>query len=853
MLGIEESHVDLELDRCKIPKNLNRDLLKSRLSQEAEILLSGVDDSKNDFLIYTHSKKQKNPDVKEIDLLNYVDSILNDIQLKGFDTQNCVDTDLKFKIKKIILLLYRRRNGQGIKKYDEDAIRILVYECWYADHLHRMRSPRKSGELYSRSHLFGSVENAICDAGLTGLATLIAVLRHDDFEDLPIHKPHRDRSKLLCDQLYTPDFKNAATIDKKERILAQVAEIVTVLTNLKENEGDDFYKFLLAINKKGIRAAIVRLFERTHNIDTLKGHANEEKQRRIAYRTINIHSRIARSLKLSRVLEHLLQGCFAEFNPQALQNFLNLQNSRIEEHLGVDIKQSKLYQKLQVIGETFTEIDSIRINPISFVNYLDSRKLTDEDPFEKIESWDPLFEVLISVNERAQIDDIKYLVLGILNRGLKHRSYVEFKEASPNEVPYQGVILGIYNKAFGGRVKIRINDKKSEARKIRGVLASGPDSDAPESFYDAIGEIIDTTKKNIKKKVGDISDDADFPVYEAIERKLKPAITVMSKDNNPIELPIGSKAIDFAAKIPYDFFGRYSYAMVRKGPMSKARPLKPFDYLSEGDVVEIVLVNEDGSGSKVDLGWLCFANPSTLLRLRKFFNKENNSNPERGTMRREEYYKRIAELFGIRKVSDLKRILVNLRGNYQMVIFKEKADHHLKNLRKMMESHDPKLQVPERALESATQKSRNANEKYDILMSRLDKDFGSGRLNSLELLSSSIDHNEIFKLVIELPNKAGMLHELSQEFKRDHVNIVNINQTNKEDGSSEITLDIKMEDDKFGTNKAYDLLKCLFRINYDFPVRVISDQFRRLVPKTAKPEKRKPSTISDVKSEEPEQ
>jgi guanosine-3',5'-bis(diphosphate) 3'-pyrophosphohydrolase len=71
--------------------------------------------------------------------------------------------------------------------------------------------------------------------------------------------------------------------------------------------------------QKDIRVAIIKLFDRLHNMETLGYHGNSEKERSIAKETLDVHVKIAAKLGLFQVKYDLEQYSLPYFDPKAFQ------------------------------------------------------------------------------------------------------------------------------------------------------------------------------------------------------------------------------------------------------------------------------------------------------------------------------------------------------------------------------------------------------------------------------------------------------------------------------------------------------------------------------------------------------
>ncbi len=241
-------------------------------------------------------------------VMEQIDGILDSIVARGLDTHNKVDHGLRTWAKKIILLANRRRLIQGYPAFSQASLVMLTHEIWYTDHLH-FQHVRKTGESYARTHLFESVINGIVYGGVCTELEIIAILRHDDYEDLHsvTIKSRNGRTQkrrllpnrkefLLCDKLYLEQAMQFLNGDSKEHSIFAKIEIfrdnlhtcVEDLTKEKKanlpKEHEDTYNARLlfqSARKHSFIILLIKFCERLHNLQTLTGHNDVEKEKRI--------------------------------------------------------------------------------------------------------------------------------------------------------------------------------------------------------------------------------------------------------------------------------------------------------------------------------------------------------------------------------------------------------------------------------------------------------------------------------------------------------------------------------------------------------------------------------------------
>jgi GTP pyrophosphokinase len=184
--------------------------------------------------------------------------------------------------------------SQAITYLKKSEIQDVYKAYHYAFDCH-IDQKRRSGEPYITHPV--SVACIAANLHLDG-PSIIAALLHDVVEDTP------------------------ATLKEVEsKFGKQVAKLVDGLSKLDklnfndvvEAQAENFRKMLLAMSSD-IRVMIIKLCDRTHNMQTL-GHLNEQKRKRIAQETVDIYAPIANRLGLNRIYQELENLCFKHIHP----------------------------------------------------------------------------------------------------------------------------------------------------------------------------------------------------------------------------------------------------------------------------------------------------------------------------------------------------------------------------------------------------------------------------------------------------------------------------------------------------------------------------------------------------------
>jgi GTP pyrophosphokinase len=164
--------------------------------------------------------------------------------------------------------------------------------------------------------------------------TIISAILHDTVEDTSytLEQVESDFGKdvrQLIDGLtkFSKNrFREAKTLDSKIESLRKWFQIMS----------------------KDIRVAVIKLFDRLHNVETLKGHNNFEKERAVAKETLEVFIKIADKLCLNELKQKLENTCLAYIDPKSFKKIEKI----------IQYKNKKWTQIIDDISSTFFECDT---------------------------------------------------------------------------------------------------------------------------------------------------------------------------------------------------------------------------------------------------------------------------------------------------------------------------------------------------------------------------------------------------------------------------------------------------------------------------------------------------------------
>lgn len=429
--------------------------------------------------------------------------------------------------------------------YLHEKDRVLLKAAFYfAEHAHQGQT-RSSGEPYITHPI--SVAS-ICATWRLDVQTLMAALLHDSIEDCGVTK----------DEI-------------SARFGAATAELVDGVTKLdkvlfhtrEEGQAESFRKMLLA-TANDVRVMLLKLADRTHNMNTLTG-LKPAKQKRIGRETMEIYAPIAYRLGMNKLYRELQDLSFKAIMPwrattleKAFANTSKLRGDtiqRIRSEIEGAFKASHLSFSLEIRTKNLYSV------------YL-----------KMVQHQQSFAQVTDHLNFKIIVDSVEkcYEAMGVLHQRYKPLTS-QFRDhiAIPKFNGYQSLhtsVIGPANANIGFQIRTHYMDHIAEygatARWLYEDENNG--SDKNEKWMQSLLDIQNDTR------------DAD-EFMEDVRVDLSPdAIYVFSPLSKIVTLPQGSTTVDFAYAIHSDVGDHCIAAQVNREQV----PLSTV--LNSGDVVEII-------------------------------------------------------------------------------------------------------------------------------------------------------------------------------------------------------------------------------------------------------------------------
>ena len=472
--------------------------------------------------------------------------------------------------------------SQAITYLKKSEIQDVYKAYHYAFDCH-IDQKRRSGEPYITHPV--SVACIAANLHLDG-PSIIAALLHDVVEDTP------------------------ATLKEVEsKFGKQVAKLVDGLSKLDklnfndvvEAQAENFRKMLLAMSSD-IRVMIIKLCDRTHNMQTL-GHLNEQKRKRIAQETVDIYAPIANRLGLNRIYQELENLCFKHIHPlrhqtitKAIASARGNRKEVVEKILiEVEAKLKKEKIKAEILGR---EKQPASIHKKMLEKNLGFSEISDIYAF------------------RIIVEDIKdcYHALGVLHSLYKpipgrFKDYI----AIPKANGYQSLHTTLFG-PFGMPLEIQIRTLLMNNLAEAGVAAHW----MYKTKENQVTRLQQDTNQWLKRLLEIQSDSADsLEFLEHLKVDLFPdEVYVFSPKGKIFVLPKGSTAVDYAYAVHTDVGNSCFVCKIN----NELVPLRT--EVKTGDHIEIIT----GPMAKPNPSWLNFViTGKARSQIRAFMKKAESS------------------------------------------------------------------------------------------------------------------------------------------------------------------------------------------------------------------------------------
>lgn len=465
---------------------------------------------------------------------------------------------------------------------DEDKALIQkAYDVAYKAHNGQLR---KSGEPYF-IHVFATAKN-LASFGMDA-KTIAAGFLHDTLEDTDL-----------------PEEELVAEFGEE---IVKLVNGVTKLGKVKyqghARHVESLRKFFMAM-ADDLRILIIKLADRLHNVQTLE-HVREDKRKRIALETIEIHARLADRIGMNNLKGNLEDAAFPYAYPKEYAELQKiLANVKSDNTKDLEIVTEELTKEL--INQ---KINIVEISRRSKYKYSLWNKLVKYNM-----DIDKIYDV---VALRVIVNNIEdcYRTLGIVHSIWKPlpgriKDYI----STPKPNGYRSLHTTIFT-GTGGVIEVQIRTPEMHAEAVYGIAA--------HFIYKETGGKNFTIKGSKDRKFEWLSqlqelhktvDDPEKFLQHLQMDLFQDRIFVFTPKGDVVDLPKGSTIIDFAYAIHSDIGDHTQAALINNKNASLGT------VLSNRDIIEIITNPNTNPSSK----WLEYAKTSIARKHINAHLKENS-------------------------------------------------------------------------------------------------------------------------------------------------------------------------------------------------------------------------------------
>lgn len=430
----------------------------------------------------------------------------------------------------------------------QEDIDLITKAFYFSQEAHSTQK-RKSGEPYF-NHVYATGIN-LAKLQMDG-PTIAAGILHDTLEDTDV-------------------TAEAMRKEFGDEVLFLV-EGVTKLGALKyqgiERHAESLRKFFVAM-AEDIRVVVIKLADRLHNISTIE-FLPEDKQKRIALETLEIHARLADRLGMGKLKAELEDKAFPYAFKDEYQKVTNLLKETIdlsEEHLKV--VSETLTEELDLLGVKIIRMDKRTKHLYSLWQKLQKHKMDINKIYD-----------IIAI--RIIVKDVPacYQALGIIH-GLYKPLPGRIKDyiAIPKPNGYRSLHTTVFD-GKGGTFEVQIRTEEMHKEAQYGVASHL--SYKENSLGQNSKKVKQKTEwtKDIVEMQSSVEESSEFLKHLKTDF-FENRVFVYTPKGDVIELPEGSSPVDFAYAIHTDIGDHIQSVKVN----SKMTSLDT--KLQRGDIVEI--------------------------------------------------------------------------------------------------------------------------------------------------------------------------------------------------------------------------------------------------------------------------
>ncbi len=446
---------------------------------------------------------------------------------------------------------------------------------------------RASGEPYITHPL--SVA-AILIGWRMDIDSVLAGILHDTVED----------TDLTLEQIQMSFGEDVAHLVDSVTKVSQARSGMRELDSYLPRTKDNLSKLLIATSKD-LRALIVKLADRLHNLRTLE-HLTPKQQKKIAKESLEVFAPLADRLGMGILRTQIEELSFFYLHPEQSQKL----------HRELKARLRKAQRQFETIRQEVTKT----LNEQGIVFEIDGRVKSIYSLYKKLKKAGSIENVYDLLAQRIIVDTPAqcYQVLGILHNLFRPMpTRIKDYIASPKPNGYQSLHTTVIT-PHGGIVEFQIRTKDMHEFAERGLAASFyyNEQKLGEDYVNRNIQMLPRQLKwvaELQEATKDLKKGGDFNPEDLKVDLFSDRIFVYSPRGDIFDLPVGSFPLDYAFSVHGDLAQRAAGFKING-------LIAPFDRrLNNGDVVEVITRNN----VKPHADWLQYVlSPRAKQKLRHY-------------------------------------------------------------------------------------------------------------------------------------------------------------------------------------------------------------------------------------------
>lgn len=389
---------------------------------------------------------------------------------------------------------------------------------------------RKSGEPYFL-HVYTTALN-LADLGMSPIVICAGFL-HDVLEDT--NTKEEELEKEFGKELVS--------------LVKGVTKLGTVKYKGIERNVENLRKFFISV-AEDLRVLVVKLADRLHNIETLE-HVRPDKQKRIAFETLEVYAPLANRLSMGRLKGRLEDAAFKYAYPKEYEEVRNLL---------LEKKDAKEKYLIEVRDELIKKFEEEGIKNTT-INY---RQKHLYSLWKKLQKYNmDIGKIYDIIALRVIVDSVAdcYHVLGLIHgKWTPLPNRIKDYIAMPKSNGYQSLHTTIFT-GTGGIVEIQIRTHEMHEKAENGIAAhfayKEKNIQLQSKEFEWVNQLHELNQNQEEEK------EKPEKFLEKVKLNFfKDRIFIFTPKGDIIDLPEGSSIVDFAYAIHTDLGDHVSGAKV---------------------------------------------------------------------------------------------------------------------------------------------------------------------------------------------------------------------------------------------------------------------------------------------------